>query len=246
MPTIYLSPSTRENIFFIGGGSEEEWMNRLADAMVPYLVSTGIQYTRSAPDMTTETAILQSNEGNYDLYLALHSNIAPENLSGSLRGLIVYYYPGSVKGKRAAEIIATNLKSIYPLPDRVRVNSRASIAELRDVKAPSVFLGLGYRDNPDDEAWLTGNLDLIARTIVHALADYFGISFLLPMPPRAGVVDITSGYLNIRSRPNLNAPVIAKAYDGTRLTVLNESNGWYLVQLDGVVGYGSSNYITLV
>ena len=37
MPIIYLSPSTQENNLYVNGGTEEEWMNRLADAMEPYL-----------------------------------------------------------------------------------------------------------------------------------------------------------------------------------------------------------------
>ena len=32
MPIIYLSPSTQENNLYVNGGTEEEWMNRLADA----------------------------------------------------------------------------------------------------------------------------------------------------------------------------------------------------------------------
>ena len=28
---------------YVTGGSEEEWMNRLADAMVPYLEASGIK-----------------------------------------------------------------------------------------------------------------------------------------------------------------------------------------------------------
>ena len=46
MPIIYLSPSTQENNLYVTGGTEEEWMNRLADAMVPYLVSSGIRFNR--------------------------------------------------------------------------------------------------------------------------------------------------------------------------------------------------------
>jgi len=245
MPIIYLSPSTQEGNFYVTGGSEEEWMNRLADAMVPYLVSSGIQYVRNTPDMTAASSIRQSNEGNYDLHLGLHSNAAPDHLAGQLRGVIVFYSPGSVKGQRASEIIANNLKTIYPLPDRVRTESTTSIGEVRRVRAPSSFLELGYHDNPDDAAWITNNLDPIARNIVLSLTEYFGIPFLLPTAPRAGVVDITSGYLNIRSRPNRTAPVIAKAYDGTKLTVINEYYGWYLVRFDGVVGYASGSFITL-
>lgn len=32
MPIIYLSPSTQENNLYVNGGTEEQWMNRLADA----------------------------------------------------------------------------------------------------------------------------------------------------------------------------------------------------------------------
>ena len=54
------------------------------------------------------------------------------------------------------------------------------------------------------------------------------------------------GSLNIRSRPELTAPILARAYDGAPLTVLNQWQGWYLVQFGGVVGYASSEFVTLV
>lgn len=78
MPIIYLSPSTQENNLYVNGGTEEEWMNRLADAMEPYLTASGIRYSRNTPDMTAASSIRASNAGNYDLHLALHSNAAPE------------------------------------------------------------------------------------------------------------------------------------------------------------------------
>lgn len=246
MPTIYLSPSTQENNLYVNGGTEEEWMNRLADAMVPYLVASGIQYTRNTPQMTAASSIAASNQGRYDLHLALHSNAAPENRYGQVRGIIVYYYPGSVQGKRAAEIVAENLKAIYPLPDLVRAQSTTSIGEVRRVKAPSVFIELGYHDNTEDADWIKANIDPVARNIVLSLTEYFGIPFLTPVPPRNAVVDVSWGYLNIRSRPDLSAPVIAKAYDGARLTVINQWQGWYLVRFDGVVGYASQDFVTLV
>ena len=246
MPIIYLSPSTQENNFYVSGGTEEEWMNRLADAMVPYLDASGIQYVRNTPEMTAAAAIRASNEGNYDLHLALHSNAAPEGLYGQIRGIIVFYYPGSTEGRRAAEIVAENLKNIYPLPDRVRAEPTTAIGEVRRVRAPSVFIELGYHDNPDDAAWVQNNLDAIARNLVESLCQYFGIPFLEPRPARQAVVDVEWGALNIRSRPDRSAPIVARAYDGARLTVLNQWQGWYLVRFDGVVGYASSEYITLV
>ena len=246
MPIIYLSPSTQENNMYVTGGSEEQWMNRLADAMVPYLDASGIQYTRNTPDMTAVSSIRASNAGTYDLHLALHSNAAPADRYGTVRGIIVFYYPGSVNGRRAAVLMADNLKAIYPLPDKVRAEGTTAIGEVRQPRAPSVFLELGYHDNADDATWVTGHLDEIARNLVLSLTEYFGIPFLYPTAPRSGVVDVSWGYLNIRARPDTTAPVVARAYDGAPLTIINQWQGWYLVRFDGVVGYASRDFVTLV
>ena len=117
MPIIYLSPSTQENNLYVNGGTEEEYMNLIADAMEPYLTASGIQFVRNTPDMTAASSIRASNAGNYDLHLALHSNAAPEGRYGQIQGSIVFYYPGSSEGRRAAEIVAHNLRSIYPKPN---------------------------------------------------------------------------------------------------------------------------------
>ena len=51
MPRIYLSPSTQEyNPYVTGNGSEEYFMNLVADAMEPYLLANGIQFSRNTPD----------------------------------------------------------------------------------------------------------------------------------------------------------------------------------------------------
>lgn len=246
MPTIYLSPSTQENNLYVNGGTEEEWMNRLADAMVPYLVASGIQYVRNTPQMTAGSSIRASNQGDYDLHLALHSNASPEGSYGQTRGIIVFYYPGSSQGRQAAQIVAENLKAIYPLPNRVRAEATTTIGEVRRVRAPSVFIELGYHDNEDDATWIKNNLDSIARNIVLSLTEFFGIPFLTPVPPRNAVVDVSWGSLNIRSRPNITAPIIARAYDGARLVVINQYQNWYLVRFEDVVGYASQDFVTLI
>ena len=246
MPILYLSPSTQEENLYVNGGTEEQWMNRLADAMEPYLSAAGIRVVRNTPDMSAVSSIRASNAGNYDLHLALHSNAAPEGSYGQVRGVLVFYYPGSVKGREAAQLIADNLKTVYPLPDKVRTESTTSIGEVRRVRAPAVFLELGYHDNPDDASWVKQNLDAIARSIVLALTEYFGLPFLEPMRPKQAVVDVSWGALNIRDRPDLSAPVIARAYYGARLTVLGQWQGWYSVRFGDVLGWASSDFITLL
>ena len=197
--------------------------------------------------MTAVSSIRASNAGTYDLHLAIHSNASAPGNYGGTRGIIVFYYPGSTNGKRAAELVADNLKAVYPLPNRVRTEATTSIGEVRQPRAPSVFIELGYHDNEDDATWIKNHLTETARAIVLALTEYFDIPFFSPgNPRRQGVVDVDWGYLNIRSRPSTSAPVIAKAYDGARLTILNQWQGWYLVSFDGAEGYASSDFITLL
>lgn len=246
MPIIYLSPSTQEGNFYVTGGTEELWMNRLADAMEPYLAASGIQFVRNTPDMTAASSIRASNSGRYDLHVALHSNAAPDNRYGSVRGIIVFYYPGSAQGRRAAVIMADNLKAIYPLPNNVRAESTVTIGEVRRVRAPSVFLEIGYHDNPDDANWVTNNIQAIAQNLVLSLTEYFGLPYLTPQPARNAVVDVNFGSLNIRDRPSLTANIIGRAYDGASLTIINQWQGWYLVTFNGILGWVSQDFVTVI
>ena len=190
MPIIYLSPSTQDwNMYVTGSGSEEYNMNLLADALVPYLLSNGIQYRRNRPEMTAGSSVREANQGEYDLYLALHSNAAPEGQYGQVRGVLVFYYPGSVQGQRAANLVANGLKTIYPLPNLVRAEPTTSIGEVRRVRAPSVFLELGYHDNPDDAQWIVTHIDAMAESIVLSLTEYSAFPSSLtaiPCPGKSG------------------------------------------------------------
>lgn len=246
MPNIYLSPSTQENNLYVNGGTEEEWMNRLADALEPYLTASGIRFSRNTPQMTAGSSIRASNAGQYDLHLALHSNAAPEGLYGQRRGILVFYYPGSSQGQRAATLVADNLREIYPLPNDVRVEPSSTIGEVRLPRAPSVFIELGYHDNLDDAVWIKNNIDASARAIALALTEFFGLPFLTPRAYRNGVVDVNWGYLNIRDMPSTSSYVVTQAPNGARLTVINQYENWYVVRYEGVVGWASADFVTLV
>lgn len=243
MPIIYLSPSTQEGNYYVTGGTEEQYMNQLADAMIPYLDASGIRYTRNTPDMTAASSIAASNAGNYDLHLALHSNAAPPDRYGTVRGSIVFYYPGSIKGRQAAQIITDGLKAIYPIPNLVRAEGTTSIGEVRRVRAPSVFLELAYHDNVEDANWITQNIPAIARNLVLSLTEFFDIPFFETQQNRPGIVNVSYGALNIRARPTRAAYILARAPEGAPLTIRNRYDGWYLVEYNGIVGYAAEEYI---
>ncbi len=243
MPSVYLSPSTQEFNQYVNGGTEEEYANLIVDYMLPYLRASGITYGRNTPDMTAASSIRQSNEGNWDLHLAIHSNAAAPSMAGQVRGSIAFYYPSSTSGQRAAEIIANNFKMIYPNPALVITRGTTTLGEVTRTKAPAVLFEIAYHDNPQDAAWIKNNLRDIARNLSLSLADYFDVPFVTPEPERTGTV--TANALRIRARPGVDSPVLRTVPRGTQLTVLGQDSGWYTVQYDGTTGYAASEYISV-
>lgn len=244
MPIIYLSPSTQEwNQYVTGSGSEEYNMNLLADALIPYLLSNGIQYSRNRPEMTAASSIREANAGNYDLYLALHSNASGEGHYGENRGIIAFYYPTSSEGKRAAELIADELRKIYPLPNQVTTRSTTTLGEVRQSRAPAVLVEIGYHDNYSDALWLESHWDAIAQQLARALTEFFGLPFIYPMNPVSGTVAVNYGTLNLRSYPSSTGTVLANMPGGATVTVYGEWQGWYVVHYGDYVGYAAAAYI---
>ena len=244
MPSIYLSPSTQEyNPYITGAGSEEHFMNLIADAMEPYLTANTIRFGRNTPEMTAASSIRQGNAGNYDFYLALHSNASGPGAEGRSRGILAFYYPTSANGRRAAELFVENLRDIYPLPEKVSTRATTSLGEIRQPRFPSVLLELGYHDNPDDALWIQENLPRIAANLVLSLTEYFGLPFITPITPWRGTVRTQSGNLNLREYPSQQGRVAAQLPSGAVVTVYGQYGGWYSVGYQGQLGYAAASYI---
>lgn len=245
MPTIYLSPSTQERNIYVTGGTEEYWMNLIADAMEPYLKASGIKYVRNTPQMTAGSSLRASNAGNFDAHIALHSNAAPENRAGMVRGTDVYYSPNSSKGKQLATIVANNLKSIYPIPSLVRPITTTNLGEVTRTKAPAILIEFAYHDNVDDANWIKNNINNIAQNVVFSLTEYFGIPFKTPQKTRTGIVTVSSGRLNVRKRPSTSSEILGTLGNGQSVKVYGNYLNWYIIDFNGQRAYVHSDYIRI-
>ena len=92
-------------------------------------------------------------------------------------------YQGRGYGRRAAELIAEELRKIYPLPSRVTTQETTSLGEVSQSKAPAVLVEIGYHDNYADATWLEGHWDAIAQQLARALTRFFGLPFIYPITP---------------------------------------------------------------
>ena len=245
MPRIFLSPSTQDwNPYVDGSGSEEYWMNLLADALEPYLYANTIAFVRNTPDMTAASSIALANRlGGFDFYLALHSNASGAGQEGKNRGVIVFYYPTSSNGRRAAELFAAQLRMIYPLPSQVTVQSTTSLGEVRQPRFPANLIELGYHDNYDDARWIENNLDAAAQAIARGLTEYFGLPFLYPQLVRTGVVTTEGSPLLLRAYPGLDGTVVGSIPNGADVRIYGSYQGWYAVGYGEQLGYAAQAYI---
>ncbi len=243
MPSVFLSPSTQEYNPYIDGGNEEYYMNIITDALIPYLESAGIEYERNDPSKTFANSVKLSNAGNFGLHLALHSNAAPPQDSGKFTGSQVYYYDGSVQGKKAADIFANNLKEIYYAPENVKTVPTKTLGELNRTKAPAILIELAYHDNPVDAEWIRDNIGTIAQNLAVSINEFLGINEQSPTPIQTATVSTQNSNLNLRAEPSQNSRIIARIPNGSRIQILGNDGNWYLTQWNGSKGYVSGDYL---
>lgn len=180
MIRIYLSPSLQNYNLFINGGTEEEYVNLIADAMEPYLLATGIEFSRNDPEMALSEVINEVNNGDYDVYFSIHTSTAPPSMSGKLQGPEAFYYVKNPYGKELAENVSKNLEKIYLMPQKTKVSPTAILKELVRTSVPAVLVEIGYNDNHQDAQWIKDNIHPIAKELSRALAEYFAIPFVEP------------------------------------------------------------------
>lgn len=244
MPSVFLSPSTQEWNKYLTGGNEEMYMNMLADRMEPFLLASGISFVRNDPGQNVAGAIRDSNAGNFDVHLALHTNAGGGEFAGKLRGIDIYYSPFSTESRELATIIANNLENIYDGSSRALPTT--TLGEVTQTRAVAVLAELGYHDNPQDEQWIKNNLTAIARNLVESLTDYFGIPFVESGVVRSGIVRSGGTGLNLRAYPSTTGRIIASIPNGTRITVFGETGNWYVVQYGTQMGYVSKPFVEII
>ena len=242
---VYLSPSTQQFNEYVNGGNEEYYMNLIADKMEVYLKEAGICFYRNDPLMDVNAVVIDSNLKAPVLHFAIHSNAAPESLSGRLMGTDVYYFPSSVQGRLLAEIVADNFKSIYPYPDKVKTRTATNLAELRRTTAPSVLVEVAYHDNEEDATWIKHNIDRIARNFTDSIIEYLNAEGDTDDGIPAQVVTMGSR-LNMRSSPSITSPIIRKIPNGSSVSVLERQGNWYKIVYGGQRGYVAKRYLAFL
>ena len=90
------------------------------------------------------------------------------------------YYKGSERGKKLGEIMVKYRKEVYPFPDKVILNKRENLYELRVPYAVSFYEEHVFHDNPEDAQWFHEHMEDVARSAAKGLCEWFGIEYKEP------------------------------------------------------------------
>ena len=136
-------------------------------------------------DVTTYR-INPSNEGNYDLHIALHSN------SGGGRGPETFHKNGDEESKNLSYYIQRNLFALYKLSSAYSNTVDRGIkydevgdefSELSQTNAISSYIEVAFHDNIDDANWIINNMTDIAKAIGEGIITYIQKRFgNIPIP----------------------------------------------------------------
>ena len=133
MVSIFLSPSDQlGNTYAAGNTNEAVVCQQICNLLEDELNALGV-IVDSDPNMYT--AVDRSNKLRPDLHLAIHTNAS---VGHNVRGVRVFYYPGSAYGKTYAEQFFRSLSSLYEGSHALKTN--AVLYELRKTTSPAVYL----------------------------------------------------------------------------------------------------------
>lgn len=169
MVSVFLSPSDQlANTYAYGNTNESVVCQQISNLLEDKLNQLGVIVDS---DSNMYNAVDRSNKMRPDLHLAIHTNAS---LGHNVRGVRVFYYPGSEYGKTYAEKFFRALSSLYE--GRHAIKEYGALYELRNTVSPAVYLELDFHDTVDGAKWLINNKELIANTLCNVIADIFQLS----------------------------------------------------------------------
>lgn len=142
------------------GGTDAEWMQRIAVRLC------GLMSADCSAYMIKKSirACYRFREKAPHLHIVLKT--ACGHPPGQSKGASIRYSPAACY---AANQIALAYSKVYPEPKRITVHQTAH--SVRRVAQPTRYMviSLGYRDNPQDEIWITSSVDRIAQAFASGL-----------------------------------------------------------------------------
>ena len=187
---VYLSPSMQKDNHYVIGGTEEYYMNLIADVTSRCLKRHKVLVYRNNPNTGLITAVNEANRANVDVYVAMHSN------AGGGHGCEVYYKTGNAKSKKIAGLLYLYVAPLTPTEDR-GIKPTTRLYEVTKPIAPAALIEYAFHDNMIDAKFIKGHIRDLGIATARGILKYLGITYV-PIKPS------TKPKLAQQSNPSIN------------------------------------------
>lgn len=223
---------------------------QIAKLVKSKLEDKGIQVkiSRTADtSLTLEQRANMSNEYSPDVFVSIHQNSYSDT---NANGIETYHHTNKIYDKSLSDKIQNNL--IKETDGKNRGVKSANFGVLRMSQYTSALVECGFISNEIEESKL-GSVeyqDKVATAISNGIEQYLKENVMLnsaqELKPIIKTGKISGAQsLNIRSGYGTSYNVIGQLYNGEKVQIVDQKNGWYEILYNQGYGYISSKYVTL-
>lgn len=254
---IFLSPSNQsDNTYAYGDTNEAAVCGQIAKATEKALKRCGFE-VKTMQWETAQARCKESDAWGADLHVPIHTNA----YNGKVAGTRLFVYKTSGEAYEAAKDIFNELAPLTPGTSE-NIQSYPGLIELKNPKAPSVYIEVDFHDNKEVAKWLVENTDEIGEAICKGICKHYESKFVedlinvitegkeLPAhydTAKAGTYTVnTSNGLFFRKGPSTDSKSLDLFEAGTQVVCLGHYTGdWlYVETVDNRVGFCHSDYLT--
>lgn len=169
---IYLSPSQQYyNQYAVGGTTEKDQCNRIAEACERALLRCGFEVKRASVGTRTDDAIAASNAWGADLHIPIHTN------AGGGRGCVVFVGALDDRHTKYAQPIYDEVAAITVANETYGVRT-ARYDEITRSRGLCVYIECEFHDNATDARWIIDNTDAIGEAICKGICAGAGVNYV--------------------------------------------------------------------
>lgn len=170
---IYISPSDQtENPYAWGNTNEGEQCNRIAKALEEAFLRVGGCQVKRNTTYSISNAIRESNAWGADYHICIHTNA----FNGSVAGTRLFCWDSTGDGYQACKAVMGTLAPITPGTSD-NITPRPGLNEVGGTVATTVYIEVGFHDNPTEAKWIVEHTTEIAEAICHGLCNHLGIQY---------------------------------------------------------------------
>lgn len=238
MSTVYFSTNTNLDPALSISELLEYYLQLVVHEVAECLNFNGINFIyQNKPLSTNFTPSILDN--SVEIILTINSAQGP--IPCGNRGIFIFFTPGNPNSKRLATSISKNIGNIYRNPSDVKMIATKPNETVDSTYIPRITIEICYVNDPEDIVWLRENIEGLSKSIVMSILEYFGVPYA--QCPKS-IFGFTNQDTNIMMRPALNSDIVGSLKPDTKVRLVGQWEGWYIVLYKDNLGYVPTKCIT--